>query len=372
MTQRIVSISSSRADVGILTPVWKALSHYDVDLHIVATGMHRAPGAHPFALDGIKAGVHELGEDLGGHGNAAAVGAISAITAACGQLYQEIEPDLILVIGDRLDMLPAAVAALPFNTPVAHLHGGEVTEGAIDDRIRHALTQLAHLHLVSCKSAEQRVRQMRGAHVPLHITGAPGLDTLVDAPVIERGRFMHETGLAEIAGLDDPFILATVHPETNAGDPQAPMRAVLAALEALGFPVLFTAPNSDPGGATMHATLDRWVADHPFAIMVDTLGSRLYPNALRQASAMVGNSSSGIVEAGLFGLPVVDVGDRQKGRERGKNVVSVQNDTDAVCGAVFDALHGARFPNESPYGSGRSGPVIAQYLVEFEHFVDSR
>jgi UDP-hydrolysing UDP-N-acetyl-D-glucosamine 2-epimerase len=360
---RIVSISSSRADVGILKPVWRALCERGADLHIIATGMHRAPRTPRLALDGIRATLHETGSDLGGRADAAATTAMADIAAGCGALYAGLAPDVVLVMGDRLDMLPAATASLPFNIPLAHLHGGEVTEGAIDDRVRHAMSKLSQLHLVSCESARQCLLSMGEDDAKIVVTGAPGLDTLLAAPQMSRAEFLREVGLDAVAGSEKVFILATVHPETNAPDPIAPMTAVLAALDELRLPVLFTAPNNDPGGAEMKQVLAAWIASRACAVHRDTLGSRLYPNALRHAAAMVGNSSSGIIEAGLFGLPVVDVGDRQKGRERGGNVVPVGCGPD-VAQAIRDALDGGRLLPESPYGQGGSGPLVAEALFD--------
>jgi UDP-N-acetylglucosamine 2-epimerase len=157
----------------------------------------------------------------------------------------------------------------------------------------------------------------------------------------------------------------TVHPETNATDPAAPLKAVLAALETRSQATLFTAPNRDPGGAAIRSRIEAFVARHDWARFRDTLGSRLYPNALRHAQLMLGNSSSGIIEAGPFGLPVIDVGDRQRGRERGANVESVPADAAAV-GAALDCLAAApvRRPPDSPYGDGRAGARVAQVLID--------
>jgi UDP-hydrolysing UDP-N-acetyl-D-glucosamine 2-epimerase len=362
---RIISISSSRADVGILQPVWRALLERGADLTVIATGMHRAADAIPLDLGGICARIVEAGQDLGGCANASASSAMAAIAGDCGRLYQEIGPDMVLLTGDRLDMLPAAVAALPFNLPLVHLHGGEVTEGAIDDRARHAMTQMAHLHCVSSEGARRHIEAMLARPAQIVVTGAPGLDTLLSAPVLERGEFLKQTGLDGIAGADSRFLLATVHPETNALEPQAPLEAVLRGLDELSLPVLFTAPNSDPGGSEMRLRLASWISSRPFAQYIDTLGSRLYPNALRHAGAMVGNSSSGIIEAGLFGLPVINVGGRQKGRERPSNVIDVPNEWAHVASRIREALRCGRQSPASTYGDGHSGPRVAGAIQDF-------
>jgi UDP-hydrolysing UDP-N-acetyl-D-glucosamine 2-epimerase len=326
--------------------------------------MHRAEDAPAIDLSGISATLHSAGRDLGGRADAAAASAMGVITAECGALLADIAPDLVLVIGDRLDMLPAAVATLPFNTPLVHLHGGEVTEGAIDDRARNAMTKLAHLHLVSCASAAERVRAMNEPEERIVLTGAPGLDSLRQAPEMSRVEFIQAAGLAHVPGSDDAFILATVHPETNSNAPLAPFDAVVGALDRLAKPVLFTAPNSDPGGAELARRLADWAATRPFVVSRNTLGPTLYPNALRHAAAMVGNSSSGIIEAGLFGVPVIDVGDRQKGRERAANVVAAPNNAEAVAVVLQRALAGGRFPPGSPYGNGDAAPQVAEAIFK--------
>lgn len=364
MALRVASISSSRADVGALLPVWRALTERGVTLDVLLTGMHQAAG--DAVQEGIPqdAAVHRCGADLGGAatGGAAAMG---SIVTECGRLYEALRPDLVLVMGDRLDMLPAAAAALPANLPLAHLHGGELTEGAIDDRIRHALTKLAHLHLVSCAGAKERVRGLGEEPWRIVETGAPGLDTLLAAPDMPQADFLQAVGLGVIAGAQEGFRLVTVHPETNAPDSLAPLRAVLAALDQSPMPTLFTAPNSDPGGARMKEMISGFVAARPWAIGVDTLGPTFYPNALRQARLMLGNSSSGILEAGLFGVPVIDVGDRQKGRERGRNVCQVPNDAAAIHMAEVAILRSPERIIDCPYGDGKAGPRAAEAMLAF-------
>ncbi|HUU24011.1 MAG TPA: UDP-N-acetylglucosamine 2-epimerase [Methyloceanibacter sp.] len=358
---RVVSVSSSRADVGILAPVWQALAAYDdADLHLFLTGMHRAENAPP--VEGIpeQATVHKGGADLGGETGRRAAESMATITRSAGKLYAAVCPDAILVMGDRMDMLPAAVASLPFNIPLVHLHGGEVTEGAVDDRIRHALSKLAHWHCVSSEGAKARLLAMGEIEDRITVTGAPGLDTLLAAPELNKGDFLRRVGLPA----DADFRIVTVHPETNSSDVLAPLGAVLEALEQRVKPTIFTAPNSDPGGAEMHDRLDIFVAKNSWAVVQDTLGAALYSNAMRHADLMLGNSSSGIIEAGLFGLPVINVGDRQKGRERGENIIDVPNDAKAVI-AALDRLGPtpARCIPGTPYGAGAAGPRVALAIL---------
>ncbi|MDD9929667.1 MAG: UDP-N-acetylglucosamine 2-epimerase [Rhodospirillaceae bacterium] len=355
---RLLSVSSSRADVGILMPVWRALaSKPDVELHLFLTGMHQAEGAP--AVEGLpeSVAVHRGGADLGGAEGRAAAGAMGAIATAAGDVIAATGPDAILVVGDRLDMLPAATASLPFNLPLAHLHGGEVTEGAVDNQIRHALSKLAHWHCVATDGARDRLIAMGEDSDRITVTGAPGLDTLLAASTLPKADFLQRVGLPDAQS----FRLVTVHTETNASDTFAPVDAVLHALAARPGPTLFTAPNSDPGGLAVRRWIEQFCDAHDWAAFVDTLGIALYPSALQHATVMVGNSSSGVIEAGLFGLPAVNVGDRQKGRERGANVIDVPNDAARVESAL-DRLGSCpdRGPSVSPYGDGAAGPRVAE------------
>lgn len=357
---RILSVSTSRADIGILQPIWRAVAAGpDCELHVLFTGMHCVAEAPEPAMPFDNVTVHRGGADLGGRTGTEAARAMAEIAEAAGACVGQVHPGAVLVAGDRLDMMPAAMATLPFNVPLVHLHGGEVTEGAVDDRIRHAVAKLAHLHCVSSERARERLLGMGEEAWRVHVTGAPGLDTLVEAPRLNRPDFMAKVGLPEA----NAYRLVTVHPETNAPDPLAPVDAVLGALESRPSPTLITAPNSDPAGAEARQRIDTFTARHDWAAFRATLGPMLYPNALRHAAVMVGNSSSGVIEAGLFGLPVINVGDRQAGRERGRNVTDVKNDVGAVA-AALDRL-GAKprkFESWSPYGDGHSGPRVGALI----------
>lgn len=328
-------------------------------MHILLTGMHMA-GANVIDVP-RGAQVHRGGADLGGTAPENASASMASILLHAGHVYADTRPDIVLVVGDRLDMMPAALAAVPFNLPIAHLNGGEITEGAVDDRLRHAITKLAHLHLVSSAAARRRLLAMGEENWRIHVTGAPSLDTLRAAPTLARDEFLSLLGFH--AGTTN-LRLVTVHPETNSSDPAAPLAAVLDALLSRPGPTLFTAPNSDPGGAMMRAEVETFVAGHAWARFRETLGPQLYAGALRHACVMLGNSSSGVIEAGLFGLPVIDIGDRQRGRESGRNVQHVPASAAAISAALGEfCSRPARFPCETPYGDGAAGPRVAATIL---------
>ena len=361
---RILSVSSGRADVGILRPVWWALTEAGVDLSVLATGAHVLDeGAK--VLDALPPGTPArcVGVSLGGGSALIAGTGMGEIESAAAAVFSEMEPDLVLVTGDRMDMLPAACATLPYNIPLAHLHGGEVTMGAVDDRIRHALTMLSHLHLVATKDAEERVAGMGEERWRISRTGAPGLDWLREAPKLSLPEFLQAVGIGATVGAR--LRLVTVHPETNAADPLAALRSVLAALDARPQTTLFTAPNEDPGAQVILSEIRAFVGQRSWAYFCENLGPVLYPNALAHSALMVGNSSSGIIESGVFGLPTINVGNRQRGRECGSNVVHTPAATEDIIIAI-DHLGEwpSRFPNESPYGDGFAAPRIVEAILE--------
>ena len=282
---------------------------------------------------------------IGGQDSRTAAHAMAEIQIGIADLIESLDPDCLLVMGDRLDMVPVAIAATPFNLPIAHLHGGELTFGAVDDRLRHAISKLAHLHFVSGTDAAKRLARMGEQPDRIHVVGAPALDALAAQGAIPREEFLRFVGLTAAR----PLRLVTVHPETNSADPSAPCEAILAALDATPGPTLLTAANADMGGAAMTQRLATFAAARPWASFRDSLGLSLYANALRYADVMIGNSSSGLIEAALFGLPVINVGLRQEGRLRGLNVQDSPADAARIC-----STHGRRIR-----ASLRSGGSLA-------------
>jgi UDP-hydrolysing UDP-N-acetyl-D-glucosamine 2-epimerase len=360
--RRIASISSSRADLGILAPVWRAVAALPgVTLELFLTGTHvgNDEAARAAAPHGVRCIVG--GADLGGTDGPTAAVRMTEIARAAANAFAAIRPDLVIAVGDRLDMAPAVLAAVPFNVPVAHLHGGELTEGAVDDRLRHAITKLAHLHFAANVDAAERLFRMGEEAWRIHVVGGPGLDTLHAVPDLGRAETLRRLGCSA----DGPVRLVTLHPETNAADPLAPLDATLAALDRLPpASTVFTGPNADPGGAELRARILAFAADRPWTSFRESLGSEVYVNAMRQAAVMIGNSSSGIIEAPVLGLPAVNVGARQRSRIVGTNVVNC-GDADAIVAALdrLAASGFARVAPSYPYGDGKASGRIAAALA---------
>jgi UDP-hydrolysing UDP-N-acetyl-D-glucosamine 2-epimerase len=298
---------------------------------------------------------------------AAVAAATGRGVAGFGAEFARRRPDLLVVLGDRYEMLGAALAALPFGLPVAHLHGGEVTEGAIDEQIRHAITKLAHLHFPAAEPYAARVRQLGEEAWRVHCCGAPGLDRLRARATLSREALGQRLGRP----LGRPTLLVTFHPETlAAADVPRHAEELTAALEKVDGEIVATAPGADTGHRAISAALERLAGRRPATQVVTTLGDDVYCSLLREADVMVGNSSSGLIEAPTFGLPVVNVGDRQRGRLRAANVLDTGHDREAIAEAIRQALDPA-FRRRlaglvNPYGDGHAAPRIARILREVE------
>jgi UDP-hydrolysing UDP-N-acetyl-D-glucosamine 2-epimerase len=285
-------------------------------------------------------------------------------TEGFARVFGREAPDLLLVLGDRFEMFAAAAAAVPFVLPIAHVHGGERTAGAIDDVLRHAMTKMAHLHFVSAEAHARRVCQLGEEAWRVVVSGAPALDELLALPPVD------DAALSARVGVDvtQPFALCTFHPVTlEPGSAERQGRALLDALDDVDVPVVFTMPNADSGGRVLRAQLASALATHPRWRAHESLGLHTYGAVLARAAAVVGNSSSGIIEAPSFHVPVVNIGARQAGRTRSRGVVDVDADraaiADAVRAALLPASRAALVNVENVYGDGHAADRIVERLM---------
>jgi UDP-N-acetylglucosamine 2-epimerase (non-hydrolysing) len=372
MSRAIGVVTVARSDYGHLVPLLEALGRApDVELLVYVAGSHLAA---PFGIrtgDLVEADKWPIAAriDMGIDDDTPATIASATGRGVVGFAaeFARRRPDLVVVLGDRYEMLSAALAALPFTLPVAHLHGGEVTEGAIDEQVRHAITKLAHLHFPAAEPYAARVRQMGEEPWRVHCCGAPGLDRLRVGGSLSR----EEIGKRLGRPLGHPTLLVTFHPETLAvADVPRQVEELTAALEKVDGEIIVTAPGADTGYRAITAALERLAGRRPLMLLGATLGDDVYTSLLREADVMIGNSSSGLIEAPSFGLPVVNVGDRQRGRLRAANVIDVAADRAAIVGAILRALDPpfrrglAGLVN--PYGDGHAAPRIARVLREVE------
>ncbi len=370
MTRRIAVVTGTRADYGLLRWLLSELrDRDDVELRIVVTGMHLSPEFgdtwRVIEEDGftIDARVDlQLGPDSGADIAHATARALSGLTDA----LEGIAPDLVVLLGDRFEILAAAQACLFLGIPIAHIAGGELTEGAIDDAIRHAVTKMAHLHFVETAAYADRVVQLGESPDRVFEVGGIGLDNLDRLELLDRARLEQELGLV----LTAPLALCTFHPETLAGQSaEDAIRPLFDALESLpDLQVVFTKGNADAGGRELNLLVDGFVAAHAERMAAFTsLGQLRYLSLMRIADVVLGNSSSGIMEAPTAGTPTVNIGDRQRGRLRAPSVIDVPDEAGGIRDAILRALQAdtqdAAAKRVSPFGTAGASARIAEIVA---------
>lgn len=364
-------VTTSRADWGIYRPLLKAIqSHEDLALHLIVSGMHLSP-EHGSTVRQIEEEGFPIGdrvESLLSSDTAEGVSASMGLAVmGYARSLAKQRPDILVVLGDRFEMFAAACAAAPFRLPIAHIHGGELTLGALDDMFRHAMTKLSHLHLVTTEEYGKRAIQMGEEPWRVTVCGALSLDNMADIPLMDKAELESELDL----DLTQPPLLVTYHPETlSEVSPADQVKEVLAALDQLRHPVVFTMPNADAGGREIAELIKAFSSERPWASIRDNLGSQRYFSLMKQSAAMVGNSSSGIIEAASFGLPVVNIGGRQKGRVKAANIIKVDLDREKITHGIMQALEPgfaeplANLPN--PYFKGGAARLAVDVLAKTE------
>ena len=367
--KKICIVTGTRAEYGLLYWISRGIDeHPDLDLSLVVTGMHLAPAfgetwrnieADGFTID-ERVDMLLAGDTPISIAKSTGIGVIGLSTA-----FERIMPDLVVLLGDRFEILAAATAAMLLNIPIAHIHGGEVTTSTVDESIRHAVTKMAHLHFVSNADSRQRVLQLGELPERVFCVGAPGLDHLALQKLLSREELEKAIGF----DLAPPLILVTYHPVTLETRP--PENAVQELLDALDFfpeaRCLITMANADAGGQRINRVLKEFAATRRDRIHLSTsLGHINYLSALTLSDVVVGNSSSGLIEAPSAGTPTVNIGDRQKGRPRADSVIDCPEEATRIRAAIHRALSQEMQEIASrkinPYG--RVGGVSKQIVAE--------
>ncbi|MBR9824357.1 MAG: UDP-N-acetylglucosamine 2-epimerase (hydrolyzing) [Alphaproteobacteria bacterium] len=364
-------ITTSRADFGIYRSVLEALAAApDMDYGLFVSGMHLSP---EFGLTAklVEESGHPVWDNVEGlMSSDSEVGIAKSMgltTLGFADAFARRRPDALIILGDRFEMHAAALAALPFRIPLAHIHGGEETEGAIDNVLRHSLTKLSNIHFPATELSARRIRAMGEGADRVVVSGAPALDGLEKIPFLSRDELARRFNLPEVG----PFILATYHPVTLEPERSfAELDALWQAVRDDPEPIVFTRANADTAGRAVNQKLEAFVSERPDrTYLVGTMGAQGYFSAMRAASVMVGNSSSGILEAASFDLPVVNIGDRQSGRERSTNVIDVNGDEAAIRAALAEArsptLQARAKASKNVYGDGNAASRIVAGLRTF-------
>ena len=365
--RRIGVVTTSRADYSHLYwPLRDLAAHPDVELGVFALGPHLSPEfgttVHEIERDGfaIRAKIECL---LSSDSDTAMAKTIGVAILGLADAFATWRPDILLLIADRFEMLAPASVAVAMRIPIAHIEGGEVSQGAIDDQVRNALTKMAHIHFTSTPMARRRVIGMGEEPWRVHHAGAPSLDHMRRSSLLTRSALEERLGIR----FTSPAILAAYHPVTILSDTTVEADAVFAALAQAPGQLLFVYPNADAGSRALIDRARALVGSRADTRLFVNLDPVTYWSLMGQVDAMVGNSSSGIMEAASFGLPVVDIGMRQQGRERGANVLTVRPVTDEIVRALSQALS-ADFRESlrgmsNPYGDGNAAETIKQVLT---------
>jgi GDP/UDP-N,N'-diacetylbacillosamine 2-epimerase (hydrolysing) len=364
----ICVITGTRADYGLLRWVMEGISQSSVlQLQVIATGMHLSPEfgltVEAIEADGFK--VDRKIEML--LSSDTAVGVTKSMGLGMigfADALSELRPDLILVLGDRYEIFSAVAAALVARIPVAHLHGGEATEGVIDESIRHSITKMSHLHFVAAEEYQRRVIQLGEQPDRVFQVGGLGIDNILRLKLLARSELE--------AALDFKFssrnLLITFHPVTLENNTSAAqMKELLAALADMpDTGLIFTMPNADTEGRVLFRQIEEFCEQHPYARAYISLGQLRYLSCIRYVDGVVGNSSSGLAEVPSFKKGTINIGDRQRGRLQAASVINCEPDRVSI-GTAIHQLYSSEFQktllhSENPYGSGGASDLIVKIL----------
>jgi UDP-N-acetylglucosamine 2-epimerase (non-hydrolysing)/GDP/UDP-N,N'-diacetylbacillosamine 2-epimerase (hydrolysing) len=367
MKRKIAVITTSRADYSHLCwPLRDLSTHPDVDLKIIALGAHFSPefGA---TVQEIERDGFEIAERieclLSSDTDVGMAKTIGVATLSLADALGRMRPDLLLLIADRYEMLAPASVALALRIPIAHIEGGEISEGAIDDAVRNALTMMSHLHFTSTQGARERVISIGEEPWRVHRAGAPSLDHLRRQTLYTREQLVERLGVT----LKRPTILVAYHPVTLARDTVREAEALFGALQTLSDQILFCYPNADSGSRNLIERARSFAASRETVQIFVNLDALTYWSLLGQVDVLLGNSSSGIMESASFALPTVNVGLRQQGREHARNVIDAAPDSgsilDAIAKAESSEFRGSLQGMTNPYGEGLASEKIVEVLT---------
>jgi len=372
--RRIAFFTGTRAEYGLLRPIMAEVqSRPDLQLRVIVSGTHLSQThgetwteivSDGFTID-ARIDLNLTTDDVEGIASSAAI----ALTGTAQALVR-LAPDVLVLLGDRYELLAAAHAAVLAGVPIAHIHGGEITEGAIDESIRHAITKLAHYHFPAAEPYAERIRQMGEASARVWNVGAPAMDNIAGLIPMQRLELEAYLGLS----IRSPALLITYHPVTLESDKGlTAVEAMLDAVDAVAASVIITGTNADPGASRIRDALHTFADSRPGRVaLVESLGAQRYLSLMHYVDAVVGNSSSGLLEAPAVGVPTVDIGLRQQGRLRAPSVIHCGEEV----AEIRDALKQVLSPSHrtiaarriTPYGE----PGASRRIVDILQSIDSK
>ena len=365
--RKIAVVTTSRADAGHLHWILKDLAaHPSADLRLISMGAHLSPEFGHTGEELHKKGLppHVVIECLlSSDTDVGMAKTIGVATLGLADALGEMRPDILLLTADRYEMLAPAAVALALRIPMAHIEGGEISEGAIDDAVRNAITKMAHLHFACTQNASKRIVRMGEEPWRVHFTGSPSLDQLRRGRLLTRAQVEQKLEIS----LTRKTVVVVHHPVTLLRDTTRESAALFKALSETDAHFVFVYPNVDAGSRKLIALTEKFLAKHSSARLFVNLDHRLYLSLLHRSTALVGNSSSGIIEAASLGLPVVNIGVRQKGRDHTANVLDVPASATAIRVAISQAMS-SEFRKtvqhlDNPYGNGHAAEKIVKLLT---------
>lgn len=359
--REICYVSGTRADFGLMQSTLKAINSSDgLTLNVVVTGMHLSERFGLTVREIEAAGLNvaaRIPVDIDTSTGAAMARNLAKTLEGCVTAFEQLRPDVVLLLGDRGEMLASALAAIHLNIPVVHIHGGE-RSGTVDEPVRHAISKLSHFHFVATEDARDRLIRMGEHGRNIHVTGAPGLDGLQGLASVERHVLLNEMEFDQ----QKPVALMVYHPVLQeAAAAAAGATCILDVLRQQGVQVVAMKPNSDAGSDLIRQVLEARANESGIRV-VTHFSREKFASWMAAADLMVGNSSAGIIEAASFGTPVINIGSRQNLRERNANVVDVPVDGAAIGAAIVGMLKHGRFQRQNVYGNGNSASRIVELL----------
>lgn len=369
---KICVITGTRADYGLLRPLIKKIKNdKELKLQLVTTGMHLSPefGLTYKEIEGDGFKIDEKVEMLLSSDSPVGISkSMGLAMISFSDVFERIKPDIIVVLGDRYEIFSAVSSALPFRIPVAHIHGGETTEGAIDEAIRHSISKMSYLHFTSTETYRQRVIQLGENPERVFNVGAIGLESIKELNLLDKSELESKINFK----LDKPTVLVTFHPVTlEKSTSEEQFKELLEALDQFeNLKIIFTKSNSDTDGRVINNIINRYVNKHKQkSIAFTSMGQLRYLSSLQFVDLVVGNSSSGIIEAPSFKIPTINIGDRQKGRIQASTVINCEPRKKDIVKAIKEGLsrdfnHKIK-DTKNPYGDGEVSISIVEKLKEF-------
>lgn len=376
MKKKICIATGTRAEYGLLNPLMTLIKKdKNLELQIVATAMHLSPEfgmtVNEIAKDGFK--VNEKIEMLlSADTDTAIVKAMGLAMITASDVFKRLKPDLLIILGDRYEMLALASSAYLMNIPIAHIAGGETTEGAFDEGIRHSITKMSSLHFAATEVYKKRIIQLGENPKTVYNVGALGLDNIKNLNLLSKKELEKDLKLS----FDVQTALVTFHPVTlDKESPKKQFLKVVAALEK--FPdlkIIFTMPNSDTGGREIIEMIKKFTASRNNVYAFTNLGQKRYLSTLKCVDLVIGNSSSGIVEVPFMGIPTINIGERQKGRIMGASITNVKCETADIVSGIKKALRRKRnsVAIKNPYGNGTASGQILNIIKKAINNISSK